>query len=634
VANDPSSKGTFSVRLHQPPAPVLLALTLLFAPGCRNAEPPATVAPQPASAEEPDPSAAEPDASPGAEHASAPPTDGHQPGPAHEPAAGDADHFTDASWLGGALQREDAREQLVERLLRDSGYQGEPSVRNALLRDVNARLAKNPGDAATLIIHAMLTLPTDTLTDDNGYFVAETQAAIAGLEAAVEIDPRRVGAIIQLAKLYDTLPPEKAVAMWEKAVKHRPHDLEIRNHLGEAYTRSAQFEEAMVLSLKSIELAEAQGTEAHMRKARNIVGTSLSELGRYEEAEKYLKLALVNRDGSHWNCAYQALGILYSKVGKAHDNPLDPFEPPQPDPEDATANFSAALRFYYAHHPEDALTFIDRAIALQPTPHFLVVKGFMVMARKDYQSAGALFEQAAAAAGDDPGPAIGRGHLAIIEQDYEQAQLLLEPALGQWLRTSVATAPDPDYYHFMHRMGCLGMGWLHANQDQHDQAIKYFDRVLAHRPYDLLARLGKGNSLMGLQLMDQAEQELQGVLDLDPDNPYAKAELASIHLSRGDVAQAEQGFEAALAAHGKGYTCPYEGLGMVYLKQGKIEKARESFEKAISINPDIEYKKFNGLARIYIQEGRKAEARKLLRKSIANYPYDDEAKSLLDELDK
>ena len=198
----------------------------------------------------------------------------------------------------------------------------------------------------------------------------------------------------------------------------------------------------------------------------------------------------------------------------------------------------------------------------------------------------------------------------------------------------MSTAPDPDYYHFMHRMGCLGMGWLHANQDQHDQAIKYFNRVLAHRPYDLLARLGKGNSLMGMQLMDQAEQELQGVLDLDPDNPYATAELASIHLSRGDVARAEQGFEAALAAHGKGYTCPYEGLGMVYLKQGRIEQARKSFEKAISINPDIEYKKFNGLARIYIQDGRTAEARKLLLKSIANYPYDDEAKTMLSKLDK
>jgi tetratricopeptide (TPR) repeat protein len=371
-----------------------------------------------------------------------------------------------------------------------------------------------------------------------------------------------------------------------------------------------------------------------LRDTRKILGRALEQLGEGAAAEQRLKIALANEDKSHWNCAYQALGVLYSKVGEAHDNPLDPFEAPQPDPEDATANFSAALRYYYAHRPEDALTFIDRAIALQPTPHFLVVKGFMVMARKEYDAAGTLFAQAEATAQDDPGPAIGRGHLAIIEQNYKQARSLLEPALELWLQASVSTAPDPDYYHFMHRMGCLGMGWLHANQDQHDQAIKYFNRVLAHRPYDLLARLGKGNSLMGMQLMDQAEQELQGVLDLDPDNPYATAELASIHLSRGDVARAEQGFEAALAAHGKGYTCPYEGLGMVYLKQGRIEQARKSFEKAISINPDIEYKKFNGLARIYIQDGRTAEARKLLLKSIANYPYDDEAKTMLSKLDK
>ncbi len=543
----------------------------------------------------------------------------------------EADRFY---WLSGAMQREDARDQLVVRLLRDDGYQGESGVREALLKDADAQLAKTPNDAATLIIRAMLLLPTDGLTGPDGDLLPEALAAIKGLESAIAADSRRADAIVQLGKLYDSFDGAKATEMWALAMTHHPHDLNIRNHLGEGYTKTGQFEEARKLSLKTIELGESMGTEAQLRKARNIVGTSLTHLGRYDEAEKYLKLALVNRDGSHWNCAYQALGVLYSKVGTAHVNPFDPFEELQPDESDAKANFSAALRYYYAHRTEEALNFIERSIAVERSVHFLVVKGFMLMAHKDYDGAGALFDEAASLAKDGQGPAIGQGHLAIIEQDYERALQLLEPALTQWLHTDVSSSPDPDYYHFMHRMGCLGMGWLHANQDQHDLAIKYFDRVLSHRPYDLLARLGKGNSLMGLQLMDRAETELQGVLDLDPDNPYAKAELASIHLSRGDVSLAEQGFQAALAAHDKGYTCPYEGLGMVYLRQGKINEAKKSFEKAISINPDIEYKKFNGLARIYIQEGRTEEAEKLLRKSIANYPYDDEAKKLLDELSR
>jgi len=532
------------------------------------------------------------------------------------------------------MARPDAREYLVRRLLKDDGYQGTPGVKKVLIRDARERLAREPGEADTLVLLAMLQMPTQGLTDQNGELLAEAHQVISGLEAAIVADSRRVDAMVQLGEMYELFDDHKANAMWEMAIEHFPHDLEIRNHLGEGYTKTGQSEQARTVALKTIELAAANGTEDQLRKARNIVGTALIQMDRYQEAEKYLKQALVNRDGSHWNCAYQALGVLYSKMGTAHDDPADDFEELTPDPNDAAANFSTALRYYYANKTKGALSFIDRAIVLERTDHALVVRGFMMMASKDYDGARAHFDEAATLSPSDPGPDIGRGHLAIVQQDYTQARTLLEPALERWLQSEVASAPDPDYYHFMHRMGCLGMGWLLANQDQHERAIHYFNRVLAHRPYDLLARLGKGNSLIGLHQMDQAESELQSVLDLDPDNPYAKAELASIYLSRGEVDKAEQGFRDALDTHKAGYTCPYEGLGMVYLKQGRIEKARTNFEKAISLNPDIEYKKYNGLARIYISDGRIDEARKLLERSIANYPYDGEAKKLLEGLKK
>ncbi len=546
----------------------------------------------------------------------------------------DVDKLTDADWLTGAMARRDAREYLLKKLLRDDGYQGAAAVQQTLIQGARARLAKEPQDASTLVLLAMLQMPTDGLTDQDGELLAEAQQVISGLEAAIAADSRRVDAMVQLGEMYELFDDHKANAMWETAIEHYPHDLEIRNHLGEGYTKTGQAEQARTVALKTIELAAANGTEEQLRKARNIVGTALVQMEQYPEAEKYLKEALVNRDGSHWNCAYQALGVLYSKMGTAHDDPADDFEELTPDPNDAAANFSAALRYYYAHKTKGALSFIDRAITLKRTDHALVVRGFMLMSNKDYDGARAHFDEAAALAPSDPGSAIGRGHLAIVQQNYTEAQALLEPALQRWLESKVSESPNPDYYHFMHRMGCLGMGWLLANQDRHESAIHYFDRVLAHRPSDLLARLGKGNSLMGLHHMDRAESELQIVLDLDPDNPYAKSEMASIYLSRGEVERAEQGFQDALDTHKAGYTCPYEGLGMVYLKQGRIEKARTNFEKAISLNPDIEYKKYNGLARIYVKDGRIDEARKLLERSIANYPYDDEAKKLLEELKK
>ncbi|MBN94825.1 MAG: hypothetical protein CL928_12260 [Deltaproteobacteria bacterium] len=403
---------------------------------------------------------------------------------------------------------------------------------------------------------------------------------------------------------------------------------QIRSHLD-----GGRADEARSLAEQTLAL-HVTGSEGldRLRDTRKLLGAALADLGRAAEAEALLTVALSREDSDHWNCAYQALGVLYSRSTDAeqeHGRPFDATPPPKGDPE---ANFRAALRYYDASRRPAALAFIERAIALQPVPQFHVVRGFFLLADKRFAEAEEVFRLAAEQVPEDPGAAAGRGHLAIIGREYVDAQAALEPALQRWQGIDVASSTHPGYYDFVHRMICLGLGWLHANQDQHEVAVDYFQRVLASRPYDLLARLGRGNSLMGLGDMDAAEVELRGVLELDPENPYATAELASIGLSRGQLDAAERGFKTALESHRGGYTCPYEGLGMVYLRQGRIQEARTSFEKAIELNPDIEYKKFNGLAEIYLQEGRIDEAERLLEKSIANYPYDSTAARKLQEL--
>ena len=133
-------------------------------------------------------------------------------------------------------------------------------------------------------------------------------------------------------------------------------------------------------------------------------------------------------------------------MGTAHDDPADGFEEPSPDKNDPKDTLSAALSYYYAHKLKGALAFIDYSIALERTEHALVVKGFMLMASKDYEGARAHFDEASTLSPSGPGPAMGRGHLAIVEKDYNAAQDLLEPALQKWLESEVSSAPDPDYY--------------------------------------------------------------------------------------------------------------------------------------------------------------------------------------------
>jgi tetratricopeptide (TPR) repeat protein len=153
-------------------------------------------------------------------------------------------------------------------------------------------------------------------------------------------------------------------------------------------------------------------------------------------------------------------------------------------------------------------------------------------------------------------------------------------------------------------------------------------------PDHLLAQLGKGNALAGMGKLDEAASVFRKVLDRYPDNKFAITEMAIIKYNRGELTQAEEDFKKAIQLDGETYTCPYEGLGLVYLKLGMTDKAKESLKKAIEINPEIEYKKFNALARIDIKEGKYDEARKLLESSMKNWPYDDEARQLMDDIGK
>ncbi len=406
-----------------------------------------------------------------------------------------------------------------------------------------------------------------------------------------------------------------------------------RNAEAQAHLDAGRFERARALAEQTLaEAGKDEESRDQLRDTRKILGRALDGLGRGGEAEQRLKLALDGEDSEHWNCAYQALGVLYSQGGGQRgegSRPVDLSAPPQ---DDAQANFRAALRYSEAHHDADALKLVERALRLQPSAGYRVLRGFLLVSARRYDEARTLFEAVGSASPQAPGPAIGRGHLLVIEQDYAASRVSLERGLERLDRGRRGAPKDAGYYDFLERMAHLGLGWLHANQDQHETALVHFDAILEHRPDDLLANLGRGNSLMGLARMAAAEQQLARVLEIDPANPYARAELASIYLSRGQVEKAETGFRAALAAHDAGYTCPYEGLGLVYLRQGRIAEAQENFEKAISLNPDIEYKKFNGLARIYMQQDRLDEAEQLLRRSMRNFPHDGTAAAMLLEL--
>ena len=386
-----------------------------------------------------------------------------------------------------------------------------------------------------------------------------------------------------------------------------------------------EFDQAAELA-KKVMAMDQTGQEALAHEAASILALINQEEGHYQKAIEYFKKAEYTRDGKVWACAYMGLGNLYQRIGRPSKGAEMAMKVADQYVQNPNSSFVAARRCFETFDFDNGMEYIDRSLKLDPKdPRYILLKGFLWLMQKDITKARKQFDKldqsdffGQVAAG------VGFGHLAITEQDYSEAEKYLKPLTEKLNRIP--------WFYF--EMACLGMGWINANQGRHTQALHYFDQVLSQNTANLFGLLGRGNSLIGLQRLKEARKAFDKVLEIQPDNQYALAEMGIIDLHEGNETGAEESFQRALSEENQKYTCPYEGLGMLYMKQGKVEEAKKSFEKAIAINPDIEYKKFNELAKINIREGNYPRARLLLKKSNENYPYDEEAKTLLTRLEQ
>ena len=513
-------------------------------------------------------------------------------------------------------------------------------------------------------------------------------SAVGMFREALRINPRNARALHGMAKYHEFRGEHRAaLAQDDKVLAFAPHDIQALKHRGRCLLNLGQYARAEQAFLVALKQAEARGDRDAMIFVLELLGKAYLKQRKYRQAEEVLLRAVKGAEVSRVAaCPYAALGELYTATGRDEEAvktsmraadmeksvpqmqylaALTCYEEgyyPEAQryisralklernqasfsklrdkiravvkPGSAAVELSAALEGLHEQQHRRARIHVDRALAAGAGARARVIKGFLMLLEKKYAKAEKLFLAAGKAAPSDAGARVGLGHLGIVRKDYARARRLLEPAVKEgekrYRDAKVVDRARGEYGWLTYRMACQGMGWLLSNQNRHRAALVQFDRVLTGDPEDVFALLGKGNSLNALGQLDGAQMHLQRVLELDPYNQYALAELALVHFNRGKMGRAEELFKAALRQSGKArYTCPHEGLGMVYLRAGKLGPARASFRKAIEINPNIEYKKFNGLARILIREGKYAGARKLLRKSMQNYPYDDEAKKLL-----
>lgn len=163
-----------------------------------------------------------------------------------------------------------------------------------------------------------------------------------------------------------------------------------------------------------------------------------------------------------------------------------------------------------------------------------------------------------------------------------------------------------------------------------EKSIEEYEAALLEKPDYVDAWVNLGNSYFALQRYEQAENAYQEAVELDPGYAKAYNNLAQLHLLSGEP---EQALELALKAVeiGGGNAIYRNTLGEVYLAMKQYKRAEAQFLAAINLFPEYT-RAYRNLAKTAIEAQRPNEAKSYLETVLKLAPNDEEAKTLLLEL--
>ena len=167
--------------------------------------------------------------------------------------------------------------------------------------------------------------------------------------------------------------------------------------------------------------------------------------------------------------------------------------------------------------------------------------------------------------------------------------------------------------------GYLQLGQIFLEYNTPQPAVEIYSKALQLVPDSLLAHLGEGLALRGIQRFDEAENELSLCFRRDPGMAVAFDALASLYLEANNYAK--------LAAVAQQYleTNPSDYRGYYYLAAAKEHEKEDRqtapslLRKAIGLNPDFAAS-FALLGKLLLQDGSAEEAARELEHAIRLRP--------------
>ena len=131
----------------------------------------------------------------------------------------------------------------------------------------------------------------------------------------------------------------------------------------------------------------------------------------------------------------------------------------------------------------------------------------------------------------------------------------------------------------------IRLGWLNYLAKQYGEAISFYKKAIALKPYAIEARLGCIKPLSAIENWEKVREQYQEILKIDPQNTTSNYWLGVIYYNRKDYKMATNLFEKVVNL----YPLDYDSVIMLAwskLFNSNYADAKLLFEQALIIRPN------------------------------------------------
>ena len=406
------------------------------------------------------------------------------------------------------------------------------------------------------------------------------------------------------------------ITFFSHIISYNPDARDVYHNLGKAYHDTGRIEEALEAARMAVEKRPDFGG------AHGNLGLAFKRLGRLDEAEDVLRRGqkIDPRDAS----VMQNLAEVVRQQGR-HEEAIEWYDKViKRNRKYALAYAGRGDALNYLRRYDEANASLKKALTLQP----------------DMPQADMIHALAGETAGrlDRPEEALWHYRQAL---QIAPGEMKIHASMLSLLAKQQRHAEVEQHLQILQERGLDNAKELQIiaevfrKNGQHEQALKWYNRILDQDPGYVQAYAGRADSLFHLKRYEGAIKSAGRAIALQPDMPTVPA----IRLLMGRAAQelgreeeAVEQYEHALQANPH-FESALDRLAMTRFHQERYEEALELYQTHTEVTPD-NARAYTNKGVVLYKLGRNDEAQESLEHAISLDPTEEMAQTVLDLIGK